>query len=226
MFRVLIRIVVDSLIVASALFVAAGTLAWPRAWILVATLLLVRTVTALAVFRVNPDLLRERATVLIHRHQPRVDKLILLAFMGTAFVGLPAIAALDVFHWHLLASPPFTLASVGLATFVLGWTIIAVALGQNPFAVTVVRLQNERQHMLIDTGLYKIVRHPMYAGNALVTVGLSLWLGSYTAAFLASVPLTLLIVRIALEERFLRREFPAYSEYQRRVRYRLLPGIW
>jgi protein-S-isoprenylcysteine O-methyltransferase Ste14 len=178
------------------------------------------------VFRVNPALLRERATVLIHQHQPWADRLILFAFMGTAFVGVPAVAALDAFHLHVLPSPPLVLASVGLGLFAVGWTIIAVALRANPFAVTVVRLQNERQHTVVDTGIYSVVRHPMYAGNPLVNVGLSLWLGSYAAVLFAAIPLALLMVRIGLEERFLRRELPGYPEYAARVPYRMLPGLW
>jgi protein-S-isoprenylcysteine O-methyltransferase Ste14 len=226
MFRVLTRVIADAVIVAIVLFVAAGTVAWQRAWVLVAVLLVVRTLSAIAVFRVNPALLRERATVLIHRHQAWTDRLILLAFMATAFVGVPAVAALDTFRWHVLPSPPRALASAGLALFVLGWTIIAVALRANPFAVTVVRLQNERQHTVVDIGIYNVVRHPMYAGNPLVNVGLSLWLGSYAAVMFAAIPLGLLMVRIGLEERFLRRALPGYREYVARVPYRLLPGLW
>jgi protein-S-isoprenylcysteine O-methyltransferase Ste14 len=126
----------------------------------------------------------------------------------------------------MLPSPPFLLASLGLVLFALGWTIIAVALRTNPFAVTVVRLQNERQHTVVDTGIYSVVRHPMYAGNPAVNVGLSLWLGSYAAVVFAAIPLGLLMVRIGLEERFLRRELPGYREYVSRVPYRLLPGLW
>ena len=226
MFRVLTRVIADAVIVAIVLFVAAGTVAWPRAWVLVAVLLVVRTLSAVAVFRVNPALLRERATVLIHRNQPWTDRLILLAFMATAFVGVPAVAALDAFHWHILTSPPLVLASAGLGLFTLGWTIIAVALRANPFAVTVVRLQDERQHTVVDTGIYGVIRHPMYAGNPLVTVGMSLWLGSYVAVLFAVIPFVLLMVRIRLEERFLRRELPGYREYAARVPYRLLPGLW
>ena len=144
MFRVLIRVIADAVVVAIVLFVAAGTVTWPRAWVLVAVLLVVRTLSAIAVFRVNPALLRERATVLIHRNQPWTDRLILLAFMATAFVCVPAVAALDAFHWHILPRPPLVLASVGLGLFALGWTIIAVALRANSFAVTVVRLQREQ----------------------------------------------------------------------------------
>lgn len=189
-------------------------------------LLVVRMLSAIAVYRVNPALLRERATTLVHEHQPVADKLILLTFMATAFVGVPAIAALDAFRWHTLPHPQFGLSLAGLVLFGAGWTIIAVALRENAFAVTVLRVQKERQHTVIGTGIYGIVRHPMYLGNPLVNVGLSLWLGSYVAALFAVIPLTLLIVRIAHEERFLRRELPGYSEYAARVRYRLLPGVW
>ena len=226
MFRVLIRVIADAAVVAIVLFVAAGTFAWQRAWILVAVLLVARTLSAIAVYRVHPALLRERATVLIHQHQPWVDRLVLLVFMAMAFVGVPAVAALDVFRWHVLPSPPLVLVGAGLVLFALGWTIIAVALRENPFAVTVVRHQGERQHTVVDTGIYRVVRHPMYAGNLLVNVGLSLWLGSYTAALFAAIPLGLLMVRIGLEERFLRRELPGYREYAARVPYRLLPGLW
>jgi protein-S-isoprenylcysteine O-methyltransferase Ste14 len=226
MLRILIRIVVDAVLVAVVLFVAAGTLAWQRAWILVAVLTAVRSASAIAVFRVHPALLRERATVLVHRHQPLADRVLLLVFIGTAFVGVPAVAALDVFHWHLLATPPLMLAITGLALFAVGWTIIAVALRTNSFAVTVVRLQDERHHTVVDTGIYRVIRHPMYAGNPLVNVGLSLWLGSYTAVLFATIPLCLLMMRISLEERFLRRELPGYLEYTARVPYRLVPGLW
>ena len=226
MLRVLLRVAADAVIVAIVLFAAAGTLDWPRAWWLLAVLLAVRIVSAIAVFRVNPTLLRERATVLVHHGQPRADKIVLLAFMATAFVGVPMVAALDVFRWRLFPAPPPFLSALGLILFALGWTIKALALRENAFAVTVVRLQAERRHALVDTGPYRFVRHPMYAGSPFVHLGLGLWLGSYTAALYAALPIGLLMVRIGLEERFLRRELPGYPEYMQRVPYRLLPGIW
>ena len=138
-----------------------------------------------------------------------------------------AVAALDVFHWHALPSPPPFLATLGLILFALGWIIKALALRENAFAVTVVRLQAERLHQVVDTGVYALVRHPMYAGSPFVHLGLSLWLGfRVPAALYVSLPLALLMVRIGLEERFLRRELPGYSEYMKRVSYRLLPGFW
>jgi protein-S-isoprenylcysteine O-methyltransferase Ste14 len=224
--RVILRVVADSVLVGAVLFVAAGTTEWWRAWVLLVVLLVVRLCSALAVFRVNPALLRERATVLVHRDQPGADRLLLLASMTASFVVLPAIAALDVFRWHLLPPPPLPLSSAGLVLFTLGWGIIALALRSNAFAVTVVRVQSERRHSVVDGGIYGVVRHPMYAGSPLVNVGLGLWLGSYAAALFAVVPLALSLLRLTLEERILRRELPGYVEYTTRVPYRLLPGVW
>lgn len=226
MLVVLARVFADTVLVATVLFAAAGTLVWPRAWILLAALFLIRVATAVAVFRVNPALLRERARLPLHPGQPRADKLILLSFMVTAFVGVPAIAALDIFHWHVSQHLPLPLAVIGLALFAGGWAMIALALRANAFAVTAVRVQRERQHVVVDTGPYSVVRHPMYAGNPMVTLGLSLWLGSYAATLCAIIPLALLMLRIVLEERLLRRQLPGYSDYVKRVRYRLVPGVW
>jgi protein-S-isoprenylcysteine O-methyltransferase Ste14 len=206
--------------------VAAGTLDWWRAWVVVGVLLVVRLVSAIVVFRVNPTLMRERATVLMHHDQPLVDRIVLLAFMTTAVIGVPVVAALDVFRWHLLPSPPVFVAGIGLAMVAIGWIIKALALRENAFAVTVVRLQSERHHQLVDTGVYRVVRHPMYAGSPFVHLGLSVWLESYTATLFAVVPLAMLIVRIGLEERFLRLRLVGYRDYMKRVPYRLVPGIW
>ena len=226
MLTVLLRVVADAVVVAIVLFAAAGTTDWPRAWVLLGVLLVVRIVTAIGVFRVSPSLLRERATVLVHGGQPLADRVILLAYMTTAFIGVPLVAALDVFHWHLLSVPSSAVATVGLVLFVIGWIVTALALRENAFAVTVVRLQTERQHAVVDTGIYGAIRHPMYAGSPLVLIGLSVWLGSYAAALYAGLPLALLAIRIGLEERLLRRELPGYVDYVRRVPYRVVPGIW
>ena len=222
----LVRLVADAALVGILLFVSAGTLSWWRAWVLLAVLLVVRTVSAVAVYRVNPALLQERAKLPTHGDQPRTDKLLLLAVLATGFMGLPVIAGFDVFRWHVLPRPAPLLANLGLVLFTLGWGIKALALRTNAFATAVLRLQRERQHAVVDTGVYGIVRHPFYAGTPLVLVGLGLWLESYTAALFAVVPIAFLVVRLRLEERFLRRELPGYSEYAVRVPHRLLPGIW
>jgi protein-S-isoprenylcysteine O-methyltransferase Ste14 len=224
--RVALRLVADAALVATLLFASAGTLAWWRAWVLLAVLLLVRALGARAVYRVNPDLLRDRAKLPVHDDQPWTDRLLLLAVLATGFLGLPVIAGLDVFRWHVLPAPAPLLGDFGLALFVLGWTLKNVALCTNAFATTVVRLQRERSQIVADSGVYALVRHPFYAADPLILVGLALWLQSYAAALCAVVPVSLMLVRLHLEERFLRRELPGYNDYTVRVRHRLIPGIW
>ena len=226
MLKVFVRLVADAALVATALFVSAGTVAWPRAWVLLAVLVVVRMVTAVAVYRVNPALLQERAKLPLHGDQPWSDKLLLLLVISTGFIGLPAVAGCDVFRWQVLPRPATLVSALGLVLFTLGWIIKAIALRANAFATSVVRLQRERRHAVVDTGVYAIVRHPFYAATPLVFVGLCLWLQSYTAAILAVVPTAFVLVRLGLEDHFLRRELPGYIEYAERVPRRLLPGIW
>jgi protein-S-isoprenylcysteine O-methyltransferase Ste14 len=224
--RVIARLVADATLIAILLFVSAGTLAWPRAWVLLGVLLLVRVIGALAVYRINPELLRERARLPIHEKQSRADWMLLLGVLATGFLGLPIVAGLNAFRWHALPAPPPLFASLGLALFIIGWGVKSLALRANAFAVTVVRLQSERSHAVADSGPYRVVRHPFYAADPLILVGLSLWLGSYAAALGAVVPIALMVMRLQIEERFLRRELPGYAAYAERVRFRLIPRVW
>jgi protein-S-isoprenylcysteine O-methyltransferase Ste14 len=222
--KVVLRLITDAALVATALFVSAGTLSWPRAWVLLAVLLLVRLIGAYTVARVNPELLRERAGIPLHAEQPRADRVLLLGVLATGFLGTPAIAALDTFRWHLLPQPARPVAVLGLVLFALGWSLKSLALYANAFAVATVRVQ--RAHAVADSGVYGVVRHPFYAADPLIFVGLALWLGSYTAALTAVVPVALMVLRLRLEERVLQRELPGYAAYAARVRHRLVPGVW
>ena len=226
MLRVLSRLALDTGLIAICLFVPARTIAWWRGWVLLVVLLVVRLITLVVVNRVNPALLRERARMALPGDQPWTDKVLLLAVLITGFLGLPAIAAFDVFRWHVLPRPATLVSGAGLVLFALGWGLKGVALRANAFATTVVRLQRERDHAVIDSGPYRIVRHPFYAADPLIHVGLSVWLESYFAALCAIVPIIFLVVRIRLEERFLRRELAGYDDYAARVQHRLIPRIW
>jgi protein-S-isoprenylcysteine O-methyltransferase Ste14 len=226
MFRVVARHIADAVLVAVCLFASAGTLAWRRAWVLLGVMLLVRGVGALAVSRVNPALLHERAGLPVHDAQPRSDRILLLAVLGTGFLGLPIIAGLDAFHRHLLPRSAPLLGGIGLVLLAMGWGIKNLALRANAFATADVRLQRERGHAVATSGPYAVVRHPFYAADPLIHVGLGLWLQSYAAVLLAAIPIALMVIRLRLEERLLLRELPGYREYVQRVPHRLLPGVW
>jgi len=226
MLKVFVRLVADAALVAFLLFASAGTIAWQRAWLLVVVLLVVRIVSAVVVYRVNPALLRERARLPIHGDQPWSDKMLLLLVITTGFLGLPVVAGCDVFRWHVLPPPGTLVSALGLVLFVLGWVIKGMALRANAFATSVVRLQHERKHAVADTGVYAIVRHPMYATAFLYLVGTPLALGSYWGLVPIAAMTPLLIWRLADEERFLARDLPGYTEYRKRVRHRLVPHVW
>ncbi|MDB4876610.1 MAG: phospholipid methyltransferase [Gemmatimonadetes bacterium] len=220
------RLIADATLVGIVMFVTARTLAWESAWVLLAVLLFVRAVGAWAVYRVNPGLLHDRAKLPIHADQPWADRLLLIAVLSTGILGLPMVAALDAFRWHALPRPAPLLRDLGLVLFALGWGLKSLALRANAFAVPVVRLQRERAHALVDSGVYGVIRHPFYAADPLILVGLGLWLESYLAVLVVGIPLAFMVVRLCLEERFLERELPGYHAYMLRVPHRLIPGVW
>ena len=212
-------------ILALLLFGPAGTFAWWRAWVLVGVVAVGTAVSLGGLARANPALLTERLTRPLQEGQPFADKLILLVYLA-AFAGLVAFIPEDVFRLRVFAAPAPIVSTLGLGLFAAGWSLAAVALRANAFAAPVVKHMAERRQAVVDTGVYAIVRHPMYAGIVLLLLGMPLWLESYAALLLASVPITLLAVRIAIEERFLRRALAGYGAYTERVRFRLIPGVW
>jgi protein-S-isoprenylcysteine O-methyltransferase Ste14 len=200
--------------------VSAGTLDWWRAWVFLGVVFGGAVASTVSVFRVNKDVLAERFKPPVQQGQPLADTIVvvlLLAGFASVMVGIP----LDVFRWHLMATPGTLVSSVGLVLIVVRWWIMTLALRENAFAAPVVKHQADRHHTVIESGVYGVVRHPMYAGAVPLLVGIPLWLESYAAALLASVPIGTLVVRIVVEEQFLRRALAGYNAYTERARYRL-----
>ena len=207
------------------LFVPAGTLDWWRAWVFLGVVLVGAVASTVSLFRTSKELLAERFKPPMQKGQPLADKIVVLLVIA-GFVGEIAFIPLDVFRFQLMPKPGIVVSSLGLALFVAGWWIMTLALLENAFASLVVKHQEERGQKVIDSGVYRVVRHPMYAGAVPLLVGLPLWLESCAAALLASVPIAALVLRIIIEERFLKRELTGYNAYTERVRYRLVPFLW
>ena len=207
------------------LFVPAGTLHWRAAWILLAVVLFARVLSAARLWMVQRELAMERTKLPIQRGQITADRLLVLAYMAS-FAALVGFASLDLWRLHLLPAFAPWLRVIGLVIFTLGWWIVYLALSANAYAVCVVRFQEERGHQVAEGGLYRHVRHPMYAGLVLISAGLCIWLGSTAALIATLVPTAILVVRILFEERMLRTKLAGYGEYAGRVRWRLLPGVW
>lgn len=222
----LARLLLDTSLVAMLLFVGAGTGQWARAWILLALVLVIRTIGAVIVHRVHPELLRERARLPVHHEQPLADRVLLLGILGSGFLGLALVAAMDVWRWRLMPPPSFAVSLLGLIAVACGWGLKSMALHANAFAIAVVRPQQVRGQVLADQGVYRWVRHPFYAADLLILPGQGLWLGSWVAVIAAAVPVALMVRRLQLEERFLQTELPGYGGYMERVPYRVIPGVW
>jgi protein-S-isoprenylcysteine O-methyltransferase Ste14 len=208
-----------------ALFLPAGTLHWWRAWELLVLTVISTTISTIYLSATSPDVVRERWKPPIQKGQPLADKIVLSLFI-LLYTGTIVLASLDVFRWHLLPKPGAIVSSLGLVLYLSSWFIITRVLRENAFASATVRYQEERQHRVIDTGPYGIVRHPMYAGSIPLVIGLPLWLQSYTAALAGLLVCAIMNGRIILEENFLIRTLPGYEDYVRRVKWRLIPGIW
>jgi len=223
--RVIFSVIFNILFYGILLFLPAGTFQWWRAWVFLGVVVIGTTATMLLVFKDNQELLNERFKSPIQKGQPLADKIVLIALIAS-FMGLIIFIPRDVFQFHLLEKPNVVISSAGLIIYIAGWVITSLAFKENAFAAPVVKHQQERAQKVIDTGVYSVVRHPIYIGGALLIVGISLWLESYAAALLSAIFIALIIVRILIEERFLKRKLSGYTDYLQRTRYRLIPHLW
>ncbi len=207
------------------LFLGAWTLHWLRAWVFLAVAFVASALTMFGIFPSRPDLLAERYKPPIQKEQPIADAVVTL-LLGVSFLGLILFIPLDVFHFHLLGGTSIGVGVVGLVLFAAGWTLTALAMRENAFAAPIVKVQAERGQFVVQTGPYRFVRHPMYAGAIPLMTGMPLWLGSVAGVILAAVPLTFIVLRLLVEERVLRQELAGYEDYARKVRWRLVPFVW
>lgn len=222
--RIFFTIVVNCGLFAAALFPPAGTWHWLRGWVFVGTVF-VASVASIFGLIGHEDLLKERMKGPIQKGQPLADKVLTPIFVAS-FYGLIAFASADAGRWHLLPRPPGVVSIFGLVVFVAAWGLVYLALKENAFAAPVVRHQEERGQSLVDTGIYGVVRHPMYAGAVPLFFGLPLWLGSYAGVLAGLIPTALLVGRLFIEERMLRKEIEGYDDYAHRVPFRLIPHVW
>jgi protein-S-isoprenylcysteine O-methyltransferase Ste14 len=205
--------------------VPGGTWRWGRALAFLAVYGVVVQASILALAIKAPASLQVRFKGLRSKKQPAADKIITRAIMA-GFCGWLAVIPADVFHWHLLPAPSLAASLFGGALFYAGFAVMMGAAFQNAFVAPIVEDQTAEGQVVVDTGLYGVVRHPMYMGGLLLFAGLPVCLESYGT--LAGLPfwLVFLVARIRVEARTLRAALPGYAEYTQRVRYRLIPLVW
>ncbi len=204
------------------LFAVAWRLDWAWAWLFLAIYVLSVAVNAIVMLRGHQEIIAERGTAELTRAW---DKLFGGLWGLMQYLFTPVLAALDFrlawssgmsVTWHLIGA---LLLAGGLALF--SWAMFT-----NAFFSTVARIQAERGHTVCSSGPYRIVRHPGYAGAILQTIGIPILLGSWWALIPGVLGAAAMVARTLYEDRMLKNELVGYSDYAKRVRYRLIPGIW
>jgi protein-S-isoprenylcysteine O-methyltransferase Ste14 len=215
----LIPLCFSLVITAICLFASAGRLNWSNAWVLLGLSFVAGM--AFTVGR-SPELTAERRNIKAGKSW---DKVIVSITVLLGPMAMWITAGLDDrFHWSNLMSP--LAFGAGVAAAMLGSALIVWAVRSNPFFSSVVRIQKDRGHTVVSDGPYRFIRHPGYAGMSAFTLATPLILGSYWAFAPAAVTTAVTLLRIALEDQTLHNELEGYTGYARRVRYKLLPGIW
>jgi protein-S-isoprenylcysteine O-methyltransferase Ste14 len=197
---------------------------WWEAWVYGILSVLSFVISRLLMARRHPDLIAERAHYMQQENTQSWDKH-LAPLMGLGWILVMVFAGLDaLMGW----SPGFSLPVkiISLIIILFGYALSSYALIENRFFSGTVRLQPERGHKLVSSGPYRWIRHPGYAGALLVYLVTPLILDSLLVFIPILFTIGLFIVRTNLEDIFLSKELEGYRDYARKVRYRLLPGIW
>jgi protein-S-isoprenylcysteine O-methyltransferase Ste14 len=213
--------VLGTLALGAMVFIPAGTLNYWQGWAYLGTAIVVSAPYTIYLVKYDPALLQRRQQAGPSHEKEPAQKIIVL-FIFAAFVTLIALPPLDYrFGWSPV---PWYVSVIGDALVALSFYFFYLVSKVNTYAAANVRV--EKGQRVVDTGVYGLVRHPMYFGTLFLIVGTPLALGSWWTLLLTPVFLLLLYFRIANEEKVLRRDLEGYADYQRKVKYRLIPFVW
>jgi protein-S-isoprenylcysteine O-methyltransferase Ste14 len=217
-----LRLAATTIVYALVLFGCAGTAAWPAAWSYLAVMTIIMSAYAVTLGRV-PDLVAERTRPPAGAKPWDKPLVAVIGVIGP--FALIVVAGLDHrLGWSGTMSAWWPAA--GLALVAVGGTVTHRAVAANRFFSSVIRIQRDRDHRVVDTGPYRFVRHPGYLGSLVHMPGAALMLESWWALLVVAAVAIVVVARTSLEDRTLRAELDGYVEYARRVRFRLVPGIW
>jgi protein-S-isoprenylcysteine O-methyltransferase Ste14 len=221
--RLVVRLLGMVVVTGASLFLPAGTLDWWNAWVFLQVGIALVALLTGSVFHRSPDLARERQTA--GRRAKTWDRALVPILAGVLPLSSNIVAGLDRrLGWTtgigVMAS------MLGLGVMQVGIAITFRAMRANRFFSSHVRIQHDRDHVVVADGPYRLIRHPGYAGTILYNLGAPILLGSAVAFWIGVTIAVLFVVRTALEDRTLQAELPGYADYARRVRFRLLPMVW
>ena len=220
-----IRLVAVYLLIPLILFICGGDFDWWQVWLYSMLILAAGIGGRIWAEQRHPGLTSERQNIENIQNAKAWDKV--LAPLMAVSIGFPMVIVAGLDHrYHWSSEFPLWLIVIGFILISLGYAFAAWALAENRFFSSVVRIQTERGHVVCDSGPYRFVRHPGYAGNILALFGIVLALSSVWTLIPAAVASIISVIRTVLEDQTLQEELPGYRDYARRVRYRLIPGIY
>jgi len=207
------------------LFFLAGDWRWTEGWVYSVIFLLMSFGTLLYLYFYDPALLKERMASPIQKTQKPWDKFLLSLFFVEFLVWF-ALMPLDARRFGWSPPFPFWIEAIGTLLQIVATYIVFAAMRENTFAAPVVKMQKERGQKVISTGLYAIVRHPMYAGTTLLFIAAPLLLGSLYGLALALLLIGTIAARAIGEEDMLEQELEGYRDYMRKVKWRMIPYVF
>jgi len=206
------------LLVGLLLFLPAGTLCYTNGWLLVGILFGPMLIAGVVMLFKSPDFLAKR----LDAKEKQATQKGVLAFSGLMFIAGFVVAGLDFrFGWSNVPTWVIITASV---LFLFAYVLYAEVMRENAYLSRTVKVEEGQK--VVDTGLYGVVRHPMYAVTILLFLMMPLVLGSWYALIAFAFYPVIILVRLTDEEKLLTKELPGYAEYKQKVKYRLIPFVW
>lgn len=217
-FSAILKFTAGIILLAALLFLPAGTIHWFGGWLLMGILFVPMFLAGLVMMAKNPNLLRSR----LNAREKEAEQDLVIKLSGLMFLVGFILAGLDFrFGWSRL---PGWVNILGAVLFLTAYALYAEVLRENTWLSRTIEVQEGQT--VISTGLYGIVRHPMYAVTVLLFLSMPLVLGSIPAFVVFLAYPFIIAKRIRNEEEVLKRDLPGYAEYLKKVRWRLIPHIW
>lgn len=217
-FQSIFKFSLGVIVIGSLIFVSAGTFNYINGWIFMGILFIPMFIAGIIMMIKNPKLLESRLDV----KEKQKDQSLVIKLSGLMFFIGFIIAGLD-FRYRWIYIKPW-ISYIFIAVFLLGYIMYAVVLKENTYLSRTIKVCDNQK--VIDTGLYGIVRHPMYTATLILFLSMPLVLGSLVSFFIFLMYPIIIIIRIINEEKFLEKELEGYIEYKKKVKYRLIPFIF
>ena len=212
------KIVVGIILIGLLLFIPAGTLSWLYGWIFMGVLFVPMLIAGIVMYFKAPDLLESR----LRAKETQSEQKQVIGFSGIMFLLVFILAGLNYrFKWIIL---PEIAVYIGIAIFLLAYALFGEVLRENRYLSRVIEVQKDQK--VVDSGLYGIVRHPMYFATLFLFLSMPLVLNSLPSFIVMLSYIPIIVKRIRNEEEVLVKELSGYKEYKRKVRYRLIPFIY